>query len=115
KAVKEAGAEFACAIHRNGAPNDRSYLREMGMGAKSMIAMKIGKKSVDVVAGSTEIFENGGKVRNLTNFEFAVSGEHIVGELAYVLGYIPGVEVCTDDKGCKVEITVNGGRSAHNK
>jgi hypothetical protein len=107
KAVKEAGAEFACAIHPNGAPQDRTYLREMGMKGKSMIAMKIGKKSVDVVAGSTEIFENGGKVRNLTNFEFAVVEDHIVGELAYVLGYIPGVEVRTDDKRCNVEITVN--------
>ena len=107
KAVKEAGAEFAYAIHPNGAPQDRTYLREMGMKGKSMIAMKIGKKSVDVVAGSTEIFENGGKVRNLTNFEFAVVEDHIVGELAYVLGYIPGVEVRTDDKRCNVEITVN--------
>ena len=89
------------------APQDRTYLREMGMETKSMIAMKIGKKHVDVVAGSTEIFENGGKVRNLTNFEFAVAEEHIVGELAYVLGYIPGVEVRTDDKRCNVEITVN--------
>ena len=80
-----------------------------------MIAMKIRNKKVDVVSGSTEIFENGGKVRNLTNFEFISSGSGISGELVYVLGYIPGVEVRTDDKSHTVCITVNCGIAVRKK
>ena len=79
------------------------------------ISMKIRNKKVDVVSGSTEIFENGGKVRNLTNFEFAGSDSGMAGELVYVLGYIPGVEVRTDDKAHKVHITVNCGVAVRGK
>lgn len=108
-AVKKGGAEFSFEFNSKGLSGDGKYLEKMGFSARPMIAMKIRNKKVDIVSGSTEIFENGGRVRNLTNFEFSGSGSGIIGELVYVLGYIPGVEVRTDDKAHKVHITVNCG------
>ena len=114
-AVKKSGAEFSFWFYPKGQSRDVMYLRKMGLSERSVISMKIRNKKVDVVSGSTEIFENGGKVRNLTNFEFAGSDSGMAGELVYVLGYIPGVEVRTDDKAHKVHITVNCGVAVRGK
>ncbi len=106
-AVKAAGAPFGHETRHGSISDEKSYLRTMGFATGPVVTLKIGKKVVDAVAGSTELLENGGKVRNLTNFEFVADGESLMGELVAILGYIPGVTVSTDDKARVLTISVS--------
>ena len=71
------------------------------------LTLKAGGRTIDAFAGVTVIFEDGGKDKNLTNFEMTGGKKApLVGELGPLLGYIPGLSVQTDDKRRLVRITV---------
>ncbi len=106
-AVKSAGAAFDYETFGEEIPVAKSYLRDIGFVSGPVVSLKIGKKKiVDAVAGATELLENGGTVRNLTNFEFSAEGETLTGELASVLGYVPGVTSAFDARSKTFSITV---------
>ena len=105
-ALKAAGADFDYVYHPKKVPAEKRYLRKMGFALKPMVTLTAGGRTVDAVAGATVVFENEGKDRNLTNFEFTGDGRVLVGELGAVLGYIPGISLAADEKAHKVRITV---------
>ncbi len=100
-ALEQAGAAFRWSYRADGAMPP--YLSEYSL---PLLTIQAGKKKVEIANGNTEITVNGGREKNLTNFQFAVSGSELVGELPAVLAYIPGVEMNTDTDAKTVIISV---------
>ncbi len=84
----------------------KKYLREaVSSPHRSTLTMKVeGGKEIDAVAGLTVLFEDNGAEKNLTNYEMTAKNRILAGELGPLLGYIPGIEVITDERTRRVDI-----------
>ena len=104
KAIKASGGKF----EYEASPKVRKAMRKFSSTPYApSITLKVGKRTLDVIAGLTVIFEDNGKDKNLTNFEFTGDKKTpLTGELAAILGYIPDLSVKTDDTQRTFNITV---------
>ena len=107
KAIKEAGAKFNYSYNPKTVRKPlRQFCANPGKPYYPCLTLTVGKKKIDAFAGVTVIFEDDGKEKNLTNFEMTGSRkEPLTGELAAILGYIPGVKVAIDDNSRELKIT----------
>ena len=76
-----------------------------------MVTVKAGGHEIDACAGFTELFIDNGKDKNLTNCEIYGVGKKnakiVCGELAALIGYIPGVKIEIDERSKTVKISVS--------
>lgn len=105
KALKAAGADFEYAYDPK---KVRKPMRKFAPNVHvPALTLKAGGKTFDAFAGVTVIFEDGGRDKNLTNFEMTGDRKRpLVGEMGPILGCIPGLSVQIDEKGRRVSITV---------
>ena len=77
-----------------------------------MVTVRAGGREIDACAGFTELFIDNGRDKNLTNCEIYSVGKKnaavVCGELAALVGYIPGIEIKTDAAGKSVFIKTKG-------
>ena len=74
-----------------------------------MVTVKAGGREIDACVGFTELFLDNGKDKNLTNCEIyraKAKSPIVCGELAAIVGYIPGIEIKADAKACRVDLRV---------
>ena len=110
-ALKAAGAELEYAVEPKRIPANKKWLRELSPTPYvPMVTVKAGGHEVDACVGFTELFVDNGKEKNLTNCEVYGVGRKnakvVCGELAALVGYIPGVEIKVDDRKHSVDIAV---------
>ena len=114
-ALKAAGAELEYIEEPKRIPASKKWLRKLSPTPfVPMVTVKAGGREIDACAGFTELFLDNGKDKNLTNCEIYSVGKKnsaiVCGELAALVGYIPGVGIKTDAKTKRVEISVKGKR-----
>ncbi len=110
-ALKAAGAELEYVVEPKRIPPNKKWLRKLSPTPfVPMVTVKAGGREIDACAGFTELFLDNGKDKNLTNCEIYGVGKKnqkvVCGELAALVGYIPGVEIKTDAKARVVELRV---------
>ena len=112
-ALKAAGAELEYIEEPKRIPANKKWLRKLSPTPFGpMVTVKAGGREIDACAGFTELFLDNGKDKNLTNCEIYSVGKKnaaiVCGELAALVGYIPDVDIKTDAKTKRVEISVKG-------
>ncbi len=110
-ALKAAGAELEYVVEPKRIPPNKKWLRKLSPTPfVPMVTVKAGGREIDACAGFTELFLDNGKDKNLTNCEIYGVGKKnqkvVCGELAALVGYIPGVEIKADAKARVVELRV---------
>ncbi len=109
-ALKAAGAKLEYAVEPKRIPASKKWLRDMSSTPYvPMITVKTGGREIDACVGFTELFLDNGKDKNLTNCEIyraRAKSPIVCGELAALAGYIPGVEIKTDENAKRVDISV---------
>lgn len=110
-ALKAAGAELEYVVEPKRIPADKKWLRKLSPTPfVPMVTVKAGGREIDACAGFTELFLDNGKDKNLTNCEIYGVGRKnqkvVCGELAALIGYIPGVEIKADAKARVVDLKV---------
>lgn len=110
-ALKAAGAELEYVVEPKRIPPNKKWLRKLSPTPfVPMVTVKAGGREIDACAGFTELFLDNGKDKNLTNCEIYGVGKKnqkvVCGELAALVGYIPGVEIKTDAKARVVDLRV---------
>ena len=110
-ALKAAGAELEYVVEPKRIPADKKWLRKLSPTPfVPMVTVKAGGREIDACAGFTELFLDNGKDKNLTNCEIYGVGKKnqkvVCGELAALVGYIPGVEIKADAKARVVDLKV---------
>ncbi len=109
-ALKAAGAQLEYVHEPKRIPKSKKWLRDMSPTPYvPLVTIKAGGREIDACVGFTELFLDNGKDKNLTNCEMFRAGAKspvVCGELPAVAGYIPGVEIKTDDKRRVVELRV---------
>jgi len=110
-ALKSAGAELEYVEEPKRIPPNKKWLRKLSPTPfRPMVTVKAGGREIDACAGFTELFLDNGKDKNLTNCEIYSVGKKnsavVCGELAALVGYIPGVEIKTDVKARRIDIEV---------
>ena len=111
--LKAAGAELEYIEEPKRIPANKKWLRKLSPTPfVPMVTVKAGGREIDACAGFTELFLDNGKDKNLTNCEIYSVGKKnaaiVCGELAALVGYIPDVDIKTDAKTKRVEITLKG-------
>ena len=105
EAIKAAGADIEIEEKQSGRPP--KHLKDFDV---PIVRLKAGGKLIEAACGETALVIDSGKDKNLTNCEMfkahPTRKRILCGELVSLVGYIPGVDVRTDDTGRKVEITV---------
>ncbi|MBQ2632183.1 MAG: beta galactosidase jelly roll domain-containing protein [Kiritimatiellae bacterium] len=112
-ALVKAGARFEYAEEPKRIPANKKWLRKLSPSPfRPMVTVRAGGREIDACAGFTELFIDNGRDKNLTNCEIYSVGRKnaamVCGELAALVGYIPGVEMKTDDAGKSVIIKTKG-------
>lgn len=110
-ALKAAGAELEYVVEPKRIPPNKKWLRKLSPTPfVPMVTVKAGGREIDACAGFTELFLDNGKDKNLTNCEIYGVGKKnqkvVCGELAALVGYIPGVEIKADAKARVVDLRV---------
>ena len=113
-ALKAAGAKLEYTVEPKRIPANKKWLRKLSPSPFiPMVTVKAGGREIDACAGFTELFLDNGKDKNLTNCEIYGVGKKnqkvVCGELAALVGYIPGVEITTDAKTNTIELKVKAG------
>ena len=113
-ALKAAGAQFEYSEDPKKIPGNKKWLRDMSPTPyRAIVTVKAGGREIDACVGFTELFIDNGKDKNLTNCEIYGVGKKnqkvVCGELAALVGYIPGVEITTDAKTNTIELKVKAG------
>ena len=113
-ALKAAGAKLEYTVEPKRIPANKKWLRKLSPTPfVPMVTVKAGGREIDACAGFTELFIDNGKDKNLTNCEIYGVGKKnqkvVCGELAALVGYIPGVEITTDAKTNTIELKVKAG------
>ncbi len=113
-ALKAAGAKLEYTVELKRIPANKKWLRKLSPTPfVPMVTVKAGGREIDACAGFTELFLDNGKDKNLTNCEIYGVGKKnqraVCGELAALVGYIPGVTIETDEKTKNVELKVKNG------
>ena len=111
-ALKAAGAELEYVEEPKRIPANKKWLRKLSPTPfVPMVTVKAGGREIDACAGFTELFLDNGKDKNLTNCEIYSVGKKnaatVCGELAALVGYIPGVAIKTDTKARRLDLTVS--------
>ena len=115
-ALKAAGVKVEYAIEPKRIPANKKWLRKLSPTPfVPMVTVKAGGHEIDACAGFTELFIDNGKDKNLTNCEIYGVGKKnakvVCGELAALIGYIPGVKIEIDSKSRTMDLnTENGNR-----
>ena len=110
-ALKAAGAELEYIEEPKRIPANKKWLRKLSPTPfVPMVTVKAGGREIDACAGFTELFLDNGKDKNLTNCEIYSVGKKnaaiVCGELAALVGYIPGVSIKTDTKTKRLNLEV---------
>ena len=113
-ALKAAGAQFEYSEEPKKIPASKKWLRNLSPSAyRGVVTIKADGHEIDACVGFTELFLDSGKDKNLTNCEIYSVGNKktvsVCGELAALVGYIPGVEITTDAKTNTIELKVKAG------
>ena len=113
-ALKAAGAELEYMAEPKRIPANKKWLRKLSPTPfVPMVTVKAGGREIDACAGFTELFLDNGKDKNLTNCEIYGVGKKnqkvVCGELAALVGYIPGVTIKTDEKTKTIELNTKNG------
>jgi len=113
-ALKAAGAKLEYTVEPKRIPANKKWLRKLSPTPfMPMVTVKAGGHEIDACTGFTELFIDNGKDKNLTNCEIYGVGKKnqkvVCGELAALVGYIPGVEITTDAKTNTIELKVKAG------
>ena len=111
-ALKAAGAELEYIVEPKRIPPNKKWLRKLSPTPfVPMVTVKAGGHEIDACAGFTELFIDNGKDKNLTNCEIYGVGKKnaktVCGELAALVGYIPGVKIEIDERSKTVKISVS--------
>ena len=111
-ALKAAGAELEYIVEPKRIPPNKKWLRKLSPTPfVPMVTVKAGGHEIDACAGFTELFIDNGKDKNLTNCEIYGVGKKnakiVCGELAALIGYIPGVKIEIDERSKTVKISVS--------
>ena len=111
-ALKAAGAELEYIVEPKRIPPNKKWLRKLSPAPfVPMVTVKAGGHEIDACAGFTELFIDNGKDKNLTNCEIYGVGKKnakvICGELAALIGYIPGVKIEIDERSKTARISVS--------
>ena len=115
-ALKAADVKMEYAIEPKRIPANKKWLRKLSPTPfVPMVTVKAGGHEIDACAGFTELFIDNGKDKNLTNCEIYGVGKKnakvVCGELAALIGYIPGVKIEIDSKSRIMDLnTENGNR-----
>ena len=115
-ALKAAGVKMEYVVEPKRIPANKKWLRKLSPTPfVPMVTVKAGGHEIDACAGFTELFIDNGKDKNLTNCEIYGVGKKnakvVCGELAALIGYIPGVKIEIDGKAKTVNLkTENGNR-----
>jgi len=112
-ALVKAGASFEYVEEPKRIPANKKWLRKLSPSPfRPMVTVKAGGREIDACAGFTELFIDNGRDKNLTNCEIYSVGKKnaavVCGELAALVGYIPGVEIKTDDARKSILIKAKG-------
>ena len=115
-ALRAAGAELEYMAEPKRIPANKKWLRKLSPSPFTpMVTVKAGGHEIDACAGFTELFIDNGKDKNLTNCEIYGAGKKnakiVCGELAALVGYIPGVKIETDERTKTVELSVKNGNN----
>ena len=107
-ALKAAGAKLEYAVEPKRIPANKKWLRKLSLTPfVPMVTVKAGGHEIDACAGFT------GKDKNLTNCEIYGVGKKnqkvVCGELAALVGYIPGITIKTDEKTKTIELNATNG------
>ena len=109
-ALKEAGAKLDLVEEPKRIPATKKWLRRLSPTPfVPMVTVKAGGREIDACVGFTELFLDNGRDKNLTNCEIyraKAKSPVVCGELAAIVGYIPGVEIKTDAKTRRVDLRV---------
>ena len=110
-ALKAAGAKFEYVEEPKRIPANKKWLRDMSPTPyRAIVTVKAGGREIDACVGFTELFIDNGKDKNLTNCEIYGVGKKnqkvVCGELAALVGYIPGVEIKVDEAARTVNLVV---------
>jgi len=110
-ALKAAGAELEYIEEPKRIPANKKWLRKLSPTPfVPMMTVKAGGREIDACAGFTELFLDNGKDKNLTNCEIYSVGKKnaaiVCGELAALVGYIPGVTIKTDNEAKRLILEV---------
>ena len=109
-ALKAAGADVEYIEEPKRIPANKKWLRKLSPTPfVPMVTVKAGGREIDACVGFTELFLGNGKDKNLTNCEIyrARNKSPIVcGEIAALVGYIPGVSIKTDLKARRLVLEV---------
>ena len=104
-AIKEAGGEVE--FEERGKGRMPKHLKDFKL---PLLTIKAGGKTIEAANGETALWVNSGEDKNLMNCELWAAHpkgrQLLTGELISVIGYIPNIDIKTDDVGRKVEITV---------
>ena len=108
-ALKSAGAKLEYVEEPKRIPAGKKWLRKLSPSPyRAMVTVKAGGREVDACVGFTELFLDNGRDKNLTNCEIYGEGKKnavvVCGELAALVGYIPGVEIKTDEAKHRLDI-----------
>ena len=111
-ALKAAGAELEYIVEPKRIPPNKKWLRKLSPTPfVPMVTVKAGGYEIDACAGFTELFIDNGKDKNLTNCEIYGVGKKnaktVCGELAALVGYIPGVKIEIDERSKTARISVS--------
>lgn len=110
EALKAAGAKLEFTAEPKRIPASKKWLRDISATPYvPLVTVQAGGRTIDACVGFTELFLDNGKDKNLTNCEIYRAGNKssiVCGEIASLVGYIPGVEIKTDDKTKTIEFTV---------
>ena len=110
-ALKAAGADLEYVEEPKRIPSNKKWLRKLcPTPFVPMVTVKAGGREIDACAGFTELFLDNGKDKNLTNCEIYSVGKKnsaiVCGELAALVGYIPGVSIKMDTKTKRINLEV---------
>ena len=111
-ALKAAGADLEYVEEPKRIPSNKKWLRKLcPTPFVPMVTVKAGGREIDACAGFTELFLDNGKDKNLTNCEIYSVGKKnsaiVCGELAALVGYIPGVSIKMDTKTKRINLEVS--------
>ena len=108
--LKSSGAKLDFVEEPKRIPATKKWLRKLSPTPfVPMVTVKAGGHEIDACVGFTELFLDNGKDKNLTNCEIyraKAKSPIVCGELAAIVGYIPGVEIKTDVKARRIDLRV---------
>lgn len=109
-ALKAAGAQLEYTVEPKRIPASKKWLRNISSNVfVPLVTVKAGGHEIDACVGFTELFIDNGKDKNLTNCEIyraRAKSPIVCGELISLVGYIPGVDMKTDEATKRVDLTV---------